>query len=224
MNSNNGLEQFCSVINKLQIDYIKIIDDLKKEVLKLNKKNKILEEIAFKAIENSENASENNKNSSAFYIETIEKMKKDILQLIKINDDLTRKYSKSVLQNQLISLDLKEKKEIIAYFESKNYELFVPNYSNDTKAINNEKYSNDIIEIKNRLKKILKTEEPFLIKINYLSDILLKNDFIFNSISTDLLYLIKEIDVNIFETDKDAYPVFFKLYNEISKVIDYHCE
>lgn len=221
-NSNKKIEQFCSIINKLQIDYIKIIEELKNEVLKSNKKNKILENIALKAIENAENSSQNNKESSQFYIDAIEKMKEDIKSLLKINENLSKNYSKSVLQNNLLELELKEKKEIIAYFEKKNYELFIPNYSSVESRFEKPELSNDIIDIKNRLKKILKNEDSFLSKINHLSDILLNNDFIFNSVPHSLLHYIKEIDVNTINNEKDAYHIFIKIFNDISKTVDLH--
>ena len=213
-------EQIYSIINRFQIDYLKIIRDLKNEIVKLNNKNKLLENITIKAITNSERANENNKDISNFYTKHINKMKCSMNELIKMNDEMRNNYSKAVLRNHLLMLDLKEKKDIISYFESQNYELFVPSYSISPTVLSNVKIDkNEITEIRSRLRKIIKQEDTFITKINYLSDILLKKDFIFNSVSSELLYFIKDIDVENIENEREACKIFMKIYDEISKIV-----
>lgn len=218
-NNNQLVEHICSIINKVQIDYIKVINKLKNEIIKVNKKNKVLEDIAFKAIENSENSCDNNKKNSKFYINSLDQMKKDMKLLLNMNSDLEKRYSKTVLENKLLEIELKNKKDIISYFESQNYELFVPSYSNNITNIDFDKNREEIIELRRKMKKILKTDNGFMNKINYISDILLKNDFLFNSVSSDLIYYIKNIQLDNIENDNEASPIFFRIFNEISKII-----
>lgn len=218
-NNNQLVEHMCSIINKVQIDYIKVINKLKNEIIKVNKKNKVLEDIAFKAIENSENSCDNNKKNSKFYINSLDQMKKDMKILLNMNSDLEKRYSKTVLENKLLEIELKNKKDIISYFESQNYELFVPSYSNNITNIDFDKNREEIIELRRKMKKILKTDNGFMNKINYISDILLKNDFLFNSVSSDLIYYIKNIQLDNIENDNEASPIFFRIFNEISKII-----
>ena len=56
-------------------------------------------------------------------------------------------------------------------------------------------------------------------KINYISDILLKNDFLFNSVSSDLIYYIKNIQLDNIENDNEFEAAFDNCENILREAL-----